>query len=151
MTLSRKANDFFYEFSSELKHQPYLIINTVFAIVLLLVLAYSVIFSPDKDNYPVTCIHEKLTGLSCFSCGLSHSFSLILRGRIEEAYEWNIYGMRVFLFFVSQLIIRMVFSIYFVKYTDTRKQLIIIDCIGSSLIFLISFWPFLSNLVSGIV
>ena len=42
----------------------------IFAGVILLIFAYSGIFSPDKDNYPVTCIHEKLTGLPCVSCGL---------------------------------------------------------------------------------
>ena len=117
------------------RNEPYLIINIFFAGVILLIIAYSGIFSPEKNNYPVACLHEKITGEPCFSCGLSHSFSLIVRGRIHEAYQWNIYGMRVFLFFISQLILRMAFSIFYLKYPGTRKQLIIIDCIGSGLIF----------------
>ena len=131
-----------------LRKEPYLIINIFFAGVILLIIAYSGFFSPEKDNYPVTCLHEKLTGEPCFSCGLSHSFSLIVRGRIDEAYKWNIYGMRVFLFFVSQLILRVAFSIFYLRYPATRKQLILIDCIGSGLIFLISFWPFIINILS---
>jgi len=133
-----------------LRKEPYLIINIFFAGVILLIIAYSGFFSPEKDNYPVICIHEKLTGEQCFSCGLSHSFSLILRGRINEAYQWNIYGMRVFFFFVSQLILRLAFSIFYLRYPNTRKQLIITDCIGSGLIFLISFWPFIARIISDI-
>src|SRR5512138_317248 len=89
MTLSKKANDFFHQYISVIKLSPYLKINIVFAGVIMLVIAYSGIFSPDKNNYPVVCLHEKLTGIPCFSCGLSHSFSLIVRGRIAEAHQWN--------------------------------------------------------------
>jgi hypothetical protein len=112
-----------------------------------LVLAYAGIFSPEKNNYPVVCIHEKLTGEPCISCGLSHSFSLILRGRINEAYEWNQYGMRIFLFFSSQLIFRLDFLRLSVKRPENRKQLIIYDSLASGVIFLISFWPFLGSII----
>lgn len=130
-----------------LKDEPYLIINLLFAGVIVLIIAYSGIFSPVKDNYPVTCIHEKLTGQPCVSCGLSHSFSLIVRGRIAEAYQWNQNGMRVFLFFASQLLIRVLFSVFYIRNQDTRKQLIITDCIGSGIIFLIAFWPFIKSIL----
>jgi hypothetical protein len=133
------------------RNEPYLIINIIFAGVILLILAYSGIFSPEKDNYPVICIHEKITGEPCVSCGISHSFSLIVRGRIDEAYQWNIYGMRLFLFFASQLVLRVAFSVFYLRYPGTRKQLIITDCIGSGLIFLISFWPFIVNIISGVL
>jgi hypothetical protein len=131
------------------RDEPYLILNIFFAGVIIMIIAYSGIFSPDQNNYPVVCIHEKITGKQCFSCGLSHSFSLIVRGRIHEAYQWNIYGMRVFLFFLSQLVMRIVFSLYYLKYINTRKQLILIDSIGSGLILLIAFWPFLENIVKA--
>ena len=133
------------------RNEPYLIINMFFAGVILLIFAYSGFFSPDKDNYPVTCIHEKLTGVTCVSCGLSHSFSLIVRGRVEEAYHWNRYGMRIFLFFAAQLVLRVAFSIFYLKYSDTRKQLIIVDCIGSGIIFFVAFCPFIASIFSGIL
>jgi hypothetical protein len=126
-----------------LRNEPYLIINIFLAGVILLIMIYSGIFSPEKNNYPVVCIHEKLTGEPCVSCGLSHSFSLILRGRIDEAYRWNNYGMRVFIFFVSQLLMRIVFSKIYISHPESRKQLILFDIIGSSVIFLITFMPFL--------
>ena len=147
----QKSSSVYNKLKVRFRNEPYLIINIILAGVILLVIAYSGIFSPEKDNYPVTCLHEKITGEECVSCGLSHSFSLIVRGRIDEAYQWNVYGMRVFLFFASQLILRMTFSLFYLKNPDIRKQLIIVDCIGSGLIFLLSFWPFIMNIISGIL
>lgn len=146
MTLLSRKNNRDIKSGIRLKNEPYLIINLIFAGVILLIMAYSGIFSPDKDEYPVVCIHEKLTGEPCASCGLSHSFSLILRGRTAEAYEWNENGMRVFLFFASQLFMRIFFSRFYVKYPDSRKQLILFDILGSSLIFLIAFMPFIVSI-----
>lgn len=126
----------------KLKNEPYLLINIVFAGVILLIMAYSGIFSPEKNNYPVACIHEKITGQPCVSCGLSHSFSLILRGRIDEAYQWNRYGMRVFIFLAGQFFLRIIFSLLYLKYLSSRKQLIMFDIIGSSILFIVTFIPF---------
>ena len=150
MTPSKRRNNLFGSFSDNLRNEPYLIVNLVFAGVIVLVIAYSGIFSPVKDNYPVICIHEKLTGQPCLSCGLSHSFSLIVRGRISEAHEWNRYGMQVFLFFAAQLILRIVFSVSYLRYPGNRKNLIIVDSIGSGLLFLIAFLPFLENLARSL-
>jgi Protein of unknown function (DUF2752) len=149
MLLSERKNNDGQILKVRLRNDPYLIINIFFAGVILLIFAYSGFFSPEKDNYPVTCLHEKLTGQPCVSCGLSHSFSLIVRGRIEEAYNWNRYGIRIFLFFAAQLVLRVSFSIFCLKHTDTRKQLIIFDSIGSGVIFLVAFWPFIVSIVSG--
>jgi hypothetical protein len=147
MILLKRANSFLKEYYSALPKEPYLKINLVFAGVVVLILAYSGIFSPEKDNYPVVCIHEKITGQPCASCGLSHSFSLIVRGRFDEAFEWNPYGMRIFLFFFAQLLMRVAFSIYFVTDQHNRKQLILFDISGSIIIFLIAFWPLMRQLV----
>ena len=146
MTLSQKRNSITRFRGLRLGNEPYLILNIFFAGVIILMIVYSGIFSPDLNNYPVMCIHQRITGEPCFSCGLSHSFSLIVRGRINEAAEWNIYGMRVFLFFISQLIMRIVFTIYYLHYSNTRRQLIIVDSVGSAIIFLITFCPFLENI-----
>ncbi len=137
-------------FMAKLQREPYIIINLIFTGVILLIMAYSGIFSPARDNYPVTCMHEKITGMPCVSCGLSHSFSLIIRGRIAGAYEWNIYGLRIFLFFALQLIMRIVFSIIYMRNINIRKQLIIYDISGSAVLFLISFFPFIAALYSGV-
>lgn len=146
MLLSKRKNKVARNLKVRFSNEPYLLINIILAGVIMLIFAYSGIFSPDKDNYPITCIHEKLTGEPCVSCGLSHAFSLIVRGRVEEAYQWNRYAMRIFLFFTAQLIMRVAFSIFYIKYPDTRRQLIIVDCIGSGIIFFVAFWPFLVSI-----
>jgi hypothetical protein len=147
MILYKRKNNGEQNLKVRLRNEPYLIINILLAGVILLIFAYSGFFSPEKDNYPVSCIHEKVTGEQCVSCGLSHSFSLILRGKIEEAYNWNRFGMRIFLFFLAQLVLRAAFTIFYIRNHDTRKQLIILDCIGSGLIFLIAFWPFITHII----
>jgi len=120
----------------------YIIINAVLAGVVVMILLYSGIFSPDRNNYPVTCIHEKITGQPCASCGLSHSMSLIIRGRVDEALEWNPNGMRVFLFFSLQLIMRILFSLFYSFRDHLRKWIISTDVILSSVMFVLTFLPF---------
>jgi hypothetical protein len=151
MILYQRKNNPIKKNLVNLINEPYLIINMVFAGVILLIFVYSAFFSPFTNDYPVPCLHEKLTGESCISCGLSHSFSLILKGRVSEAYNWNLNGMRVFLFFASQLLLRLVFSLFYMKFPDPRRQLIVTDCIGSGLILLISFWPFIKDIFSAIL
>jgi len=143
MTALKPKSNFFSFVRSLFRNQPYLIINIILAGVVIFVFAYSGFFSPVKDNYPVVCIHEKLTGEPCVSCGLSHSFSLIMRGRISEAYEWNAYGLRVFIFFAGQLLMRIVFSIFYMKYPGSGKYLIVYDSVVSAMFFLVSFLPFI--------
>jgi hypothetical protein len=150
MILYRRKSKEGQKLSPKLSEEPYHIINIVLAGVIVFVLVYSGIFSPEKNSYPVACIHERLTGEPCFSCGLSHSFSLIVRGRIAEAYEWNKYGMRVFLFFIAQLFFRLDFLRLSVMRPANRKQLIIYDSIGSAIIFLISFWPFIASIFNSL-
>lgn len=124
--------------------EAYPLINILLAGVVLLVMAYSGIFSPEKDDYPVACVHEKLTGQPCASCGLSHSFSYILRGDLDQAAAWNPNGLRVFIFFAAQLVLRIAFTFYYIKYPHIRKSLIPVDSAGSALMFLIAFWPFIA-------
>jgi len=130
------------------RNEPYLLINFILAGVVILIFLYSGIFSPDKNSYPVVCVHEKLTGEECVSCGLSHSFSLIIRGKISEAYDWNVYGLRVFIFFAAQLVMRIIFSIFYLKYPETNNQLITYDIAVSAMMFLVCFLPFIETLIS---
>ncbi len=134
----------------KLFRDPYCTVNLIFTGLILIILAYPAIYSPDRDSYPVQCVHEQLTGQPCASCGISHSFSLIMRGRIEEAYEWNPNGMRVFLFFVLQAVMRVVFTLFCLRKGAARPQLIVYDITGSALMFLISFMPFIRSIASDI-
>lgn len=151
MILSGKRNSVSISSGVRLNEEPYLVLNIFFAGLVVLIIAYSAIFSPVQNNYPVVCLHEIITGEPCFSCGLSHSFSHIVRGNVNEAYDYNVYGMRVFLFFISQLFLRIAFSVYYLKSPDNRKQLIIFDSVGSGVIFLITFWPFIENIIKRFI
>lgn len=143
MTLSTRRSDAFLNLKPRLISEPYTRVNIALTVVLFFVFFYSAIFSPVKDNYPVVCIHEKLTGEPCASCGLSHAFSLILQGRISEAYRWNSNAMRVFIFFAAQLLMRIVFSVFYLRHPETVRQLIVYDILASATIFLIAFMPFI--------
>lgn len=131
------------DFKTTFKEEPYLIINAIFAVIIIGIMLYSLVFSPDENNYPVACVHELLTGEPCASCGISHSFSLILRGRTDEAELWNPNGMRVFLFFALQLFMRVFSSVVFILGPSRKKLVVGTDIAISSVYLLWAFWPFL--------
>jgi len=105
----------------------YKLINYIFAGIIVCIFIYSGIFSPLSNNYPVQCVHERLSGVPCPSCGISHSFSYIVRGNIKEALEWNAYGPRVFLFFLFQLFLRISNNIFLMRNPQKLRQLTIFD------------------------
>ena len=115
-------------------------------------MGYSGIFSPDRGNYPIICVHEAVTGEPCPSCGLSHAFSLILRGRLAEALEWNIYSLRMFLFFFLQLVMRVGLSAWYIKIPEPamRNNLVVADTLVTSAMFILAFWPMLRFLAKSV-
>jgi Protein of unknown function (DUF2752) len=126
--------------------RPYLVLNIIFAGVILLILGYSFFYAPDEERYPVPCVHEKITGEPCPSCGLSHAFSLIVRGRIDEAIEWNSQSVRVFLFFALQLVMRIVLGAVALETVRGLKQVSVTDAVVSTAMALVAFFPFLRAL-----
>jgi len=126
--------------------KPYLILNLILAGVILLIMGYSLFYSPDEDEYPVPCIHEKLIGEPCPSCGLSHAFSLIVRGRVDEALEWNSQSLRVFIFFALQLVMRFGLALTAMKTKGNLRVVAITDAAVSGVMALAAFWPFLRML-----
>ena len=111
-----------------------------------MIMGYSFFYSPDEENYPVPCIHEIMTGEPCPSCGLSHAFSLIVRGRIDEALQWNSQSMRVFLFFALQLVMRIALGTRILLTDKGLRQIAITDAAVSSAMALVAFFPFLRSL-----
>ena len=126
--------------------RAYFAVNVIFAGVILLIMGYSAFYSPDANSYPVVCIHEKLTGEPCPSCGLSHAFSLIIRGRVDEALQMNSASLRVFLFFVLQLIMRIALGIWTMVTDRWLKQIAWFDALTSSVMTIFAFYPFLRAL-----
>ncbi|MGM0666063.1 MAG: DUF2752 domain-containing protein [Bacteroidota bacterium] len=120
----------------------YLVINAVLAGIIILIFLYSAFFSPGDNQYPVKCIHEQLSGQSCPSCGLSRSFSSIMRGDLQAAEEYNVYGMRVFLFFLFHLVMRLSNIVYLLGKPMHIKNLVIIDSTIAILSFILAFRQF---------
>jgi len=126
--------------------RPYFLLNLILAGVILLIMGYSLFYSPDENRYPVPCVHEKLTGEPCPSCGLSHAFSLIVGGRIDEALEWNSYSIRVFIFFAVQLFMRIGLALATLKGNIDLRRVGVTDAAVSSVMTLAAFYPFLRML-----
>lgn len=123
--------------------RAYIAVNIIFVGVILLIMGYSFFYSPDENEYPVVCLHEKVTGEPCPSCGMSHAFSLIVRGRITEALQWNGEAIRVFFFFALQLALRIILGIYSFLTDRHLKIIIISDAVFSSLFAIWTFYPFM--------
>ncbi len=126
--------------------RPYFFINIILAGVIVFIMGYSLFYSPGENHYPVPCIHEKITGEPCPSCGLSHAFSLIVRGRVDEALEWNSQALRVFLFFSLQLVMRISLGAWAIAGKKCLRQVVIIDAVVSSVMALTAFYPFMRSL-----
>jgi len=120
----------------------YLVINVIFAGIIILVFIYSGFFCPEKNDYPIECIHERITGEPCPSCGLSRSFSYIIRGDISKAASYNEYGLRVFLFFLFQLVMRLSNIVYILRKPIHIRELTIVDSAIAIITFILAFRQF---------
>ena len=90
---------------------PYQSINILTGIVIITVFIYSGLFGTGYYDYPVECAHVSLYGEDCPTCGLSRSFSELIRGNLNESLRYNKNGPLIFVFFASQLILRTIAGI----------------------------------------
>jgi len=114
-------------------------INMIFTGVIVMIFIYSGFFSPQEDHYPVKCVHKEILGKPCPSCGLSHSFSEIVRGNFEKAREWNPNGFLIFFFFLIQLFQRILVSFVYARKLIPVRWIIIIDITVSVIMLLYCF------------
>jgi len=84
----------------------YKLINLLFAGIFGMVFLYSGIFSAKKNNYliPSACIVKP-----CASTGLSRGFSEIMRFNFKSAKKFNNNSITIFLFFLIQFFLRLLF------------------------------------------
>lgn len=123
-------------------------INLIIAGVLLSIFIYSGFFAYTGLKHPIPSSHEMLTGQSSISTGLSRSFSEIMKLNFHEAKNLNRYGIRIFMFFLIQLCLRLFFAFTnFSKYY-TAKQILTVDCIVSISMFVLYFEPFINDFIS---
>lgn len=85
---------------------PYQMINILTGLLVIFILAYSAVYSATGSGYPAECTHVRYLGEECPACGLSQSFSEMIRGRFSSAAGYNRNGPLIFAFFASQLILR---------------------------------------------
>jgi hypothetical protein len=118
----------------------YLIINLIFAGIILVVLIYSGIFSASGIPHPI-----KSQSLGpVVSTGLSRAFSEIVRLNFNKALEFNPYSIHIFLFFFIQLLLRIFISFLLLSTSISKKLLLFTDILTSVLLFLLSFFHFIS-------
>ena len=123
----------------------YLIINLIFAGLILGIFIYSRAFDPVKNDHPVKCIHELLLGTSCPACGLSRGFSAIVRGDINMARKLQPNSIAVFSFFVVQFFMRIIGILLIYKVLNYIKLIITLDIILSITLFIFTFQNIISQ------
>lgn len=119
-------------------HDPYLIVNVIFAGIILLLIVYSGIFSADTPH-PIKSAHAN----PVISTGLSRAFSEIVRGNFSAALAYNPYSISIFLFFFIQFFLRVIFFILMFRNIFSKNHLVLADILLSVLLFLRAFGRFI--------
>jgi len=120
--------------------KSYIRINLILAGIIAGIMLYSGIFSPEKADPPIPCFVTVITGHTCPGCGLSRSFSAMIRGEFKEAMIYNINGPKIFLFFFSQFFLRILISLSISKISRLHSWIWITDVAISILLFGWAFW-----------
>jgi len=94
----------------------YIKINIIFTGIIIVIFIYSGIFSPQKSNHPIPSGYSLVAGESTKSTGLSRAFSSIVRFEFDQALNYNSESLRVFSFFLFQLVFRVIFSLIYYRY-----------------------------------
>lgn len=131
----RKSNSF-----GGITATPYLKVNSAFALILLLVFVYSLVFS--HNNHPIPAALTQLTGIVPPSKGLTAAFSQIVRFNFTNACILNPYGLRMFSFFLIQFILRVSLIVIELKFPNSVKtRTIVVDMLISFSLFIYCFYP----------
>lgn len=59
--------------------------------------------APEQILFP-PCMFKTITGLSCFTCGMTHSFHALAQGQIIESFRYHLMGPFLFLVFAFLLL-----------------------------------------------
>jgi hypothetical protein len=84
----------------------YKLTNLLTGTIILAVFLYSAFFSANGNQYLLGCAHVQFYGMECPTCGLSQSFSEMIRGNFISAHGYNSNGPLLFGFFSLQLLLR---------------------------------------------
>lgn len=126
----------------------YAFFNILFIGILVSIFVYSGVFSADENNHPIDCYFAQ-RGIQCPTCGISRGFSEIMEGHLSRAQEYNANSLRLFLFFVIQLLLRIV-ALVVDKRINKTKQIVIVDGFQAALLAIICFYPIFKIWLQGV-
>lgn len=111
-------------------------INLIFIILIMFIFFYSYLSTFLNFGIRSTC--EGMPISYCKSRGLTRAFSQILNFNFKQAIAYNAYSLKIFLFFLIQLLARLVINktINFSNF----KLVLTFDIICSSIFFVFSFY-----------
>lgn len=111
-------------------------INVIFIVLITFIFFYCFLASYFSIGITSSC--EGMPLIYCKSRGLTRAFSQILRFNFQEAIAFNPYCLKIFLFFLIQLFLRIFINI---KVNLQRfKTILFLDIFGSILFFLFCFY-----------
>jgi hypothetical protein len=129
-----------------------LIINLIFAGLIVILILYSFLFSAEGHKHPIPSAGDWLNVQTLLSSGLSRSFSEIVHLEFDQARKYNPYGVRIFAFFFIQLLLRIAgsFAAFYAGLEKLRMG-IMADAVFSAFLFVLCFWPFFVSLVRQLI
>jgi hypothetical protein len=122
-----------------MKVKIYILVNAIIAGIIPAIFLFSLMFSSGQENNSTNCIHRALLGASCPVCGMPDGFSAILKGRISEAFIIQPNSIRVFVFLVLVMIMRITSILLLIKTHISLKYIFTSDIILSVFLFIITF------------
>lgn len=111
-------------------------INVIFILIIMFIFFYC--FLTTYFSFSITSSCEGMPLIYCKSRGLTRAFSQILKFNFQEAIDFNPYSLKIFLFFLIQLLSRVVINIK--VNLQNLKSIVFWDIFGSTIFFLLSFY-----------
>ncbi len=124
------------EIKSSYEIDSYKKINMIFIAIIMFIFFYCFIVPYLNFGFSSSC--EGMPLAYCKSRGLTRAFAQILRFNFDEAILYNPYSIKVFSFFLIQLIVR--FLINKIVRLSNLKTVLTTDIIFSSVFFIFSFY-----------
>ncbi|MBN1115580.1 MAG: DUF2752 domain-containing protein [Bacteroidales bacterium] len=125
------------------EQKNYKLINLILAGVFVSIFTYSGFFAYTGINPILPSFNKIIIGEDSISTGLTRCFMAIMEFDFSSARQYNPYGIKVFLFFAFQLIMRVVLNQIIKANRLNMKAIVYSDIIISTGLFIFCFWPFI--------
>lgn len=124
------------EIKSSYEIDSYKKINMIFIVIIMFIFFYCFITPFLGFGFRSSC--EGMPLSYCKSRGLTRAFAQILRFNFSEAIAYNPYSIKIFLFFLIQLVTR--FFISKIVRLSNLKRVLTCDILVSAVFFVFSFY-----------